>query len=164
MPKTLRLVIAGAALALLAIQFVPVARTNPSEDAPLRAPADIAAVLDRCCADCHSTRTRWPWYAHVAPASWLVGRDVRVGRQNLNFSYWADLPASEQRIKAKQIMDQLAMRAMPVRQYLILHPKARPTAGEIERLRAWFSGPAATPGSKADSLPPPGVDSFDEMN
>jgi hypothetical protein len=33
----------------------------------------------RACFDCHSNQTRWPWYSHVAPISWLVQHDVEEG-------------------------------------------------------------------------------------
>src|SRR5216683_929981 len=35
-------------------------------------PADAKAVLVTKCADCHSSETRWPVYARVAPGSWLI--------------------------------------------------------------------------------------------
>ena len=31
--------------------------------------------MRRSCYDCHSHETTWPWYSHVAPASWLVAHD-----------------------------------------------------------------------------------------
>ena len=72
----------------MAIQFVPVVRENPPITAPLAAQAELAQVLERSCYDCHSNQTRWPWYASVAPVSWLVARDVDRGRHELNFSAW----------------------------------------------------------------------------
>lgn len=146
-------VIALVALTALggAIQLVPVQRSNPPVPAPLRAPADVEAILKRCCADCHTNETRWPWYAYVAPASWLVARDVRIGRDNLDFSYWGQLLADEQRQLAKSIIREVKAGAMPLSNYRILHPKARPTPSEVERLREWFSSEEATPGPVADS-------------
>jgi hypothetical protein len=72
-----------------AIQLVPVKRDNPpvvSEpnwDSP-----QTRALAQRACFDCHSNETVWPWYAHVAPASWLAAHDVHEGRGILNFSDW----------------------------------------------------------------------------
>ena len=49
--------------------------------APLLLGADIPpSVLDvfaHACINCHSEKTRWPWYSHVAPISWLVENDVK---------------------------------------------------------------------------------------
>lgn len=85
-----------AALIVLAVsQVFQPARTNPAID-PKREihsnlPVDthVAATLARACNDCHSNRTLWPWYSHVAPASWLVVSDVNRGRKALNFSEWS---------------------------------------------------------------------------
>jgi hypothetical protein len=139
-----------------AAQLIPVRRTNPPVAAPLRAPADINAVLKRCCGDCHTNETHWPWYAHVAPASWLVARDVRVGRDNLDFSYWGQLSAADQRQLAKSIVRAVESGSMPFRPYRIAHPKTRPTPAEVQRIREWFGSPEATPGPAADSLDSPG--------
>lgn len=75
--------------AALTAQVVTVGRANPVSPPPTReiaAPARIEALLIRACYDCHSNRTRWPWYSRVAPVSWLVARDVTLGRKELNFS------------------------------------------------------------------------------
>jgi len=57
----------------------------------------VAGILDRACADCHSNKTRWPWYSHVAPVSWFVIDHVNHGRSHLNFSEWGRYDAFEQR-------------------------------------------------------------------
>ena len=41
---------------------------------------ETLAILKRACQNCHSQRTEWPWYSHVAPMSWLVARDVQQAR------------------------------------------------------------------------------------
>jgi len=78
----------------LAIQLVPVQRTNPPFDSAtslgrsMPLPAPVKAILDRSCRDCHTNETRWPGYAYVAPASWLLVGDVNEARENLNFKRW----------------------------------------------------------------------------
>ena len=57
--------------------------TEPAWDNP-----QTRALAVRACYDCHSNETVWPWYSHVAPASWLIFRDVSKGRRELNFSEW----------------------------------------------------------------------------
>jgi Haem-binding domain len=84
---------------LVAVQFFQPARTNPPVD-PKRelhahlavdaaVDAAVATVFERSCNDCHSYRSVWPWYSHVAPVSWLVVSDVNRGRKAVNFSEWA---------------------------------------------------------------------------
>src|SRR6516225_11457062 len=93
-----------AALVVLAVsQLFRPARTNPLTDparqidAHLTIDPPVAAVLSRSCNDCHSNRTVWPWYSHVAPASWLVVSDVNRGRKALNSSEWSTYGAEERR-------------------------------------------------------------------
>ena len=99
-----RVVLAGAVL-LLVIQVLPFGRdhTNPPvrKDPPWDAP-DTRELAARACFDCHSNQTVWPWYAHVAPISWLVQRDVHEGRRKLNFSEW-DRPQKEARESAREV-------------------------------------------------------------
>ncbi|MGB8538470.1 MAG: heme-binding domain-containing protein [Acidobacteriaceae bacterium] len=40
------------------------------------------------CADCHSSETRWPVYARVAPGSWLIERDIVAARKHTDLSRW----------------------------------------------------------------------------
>ena len=121
----------------MAIQFVPVVRENPPITAPLAAQAELAQVLERSCYDCHSNQTRWPWYASVAPVSWLVARDVDRGRHELNFSAWDGYSTVKKAKRAREVVKMVEKREMPLWLYLGLHPRARVTPGELEQLRAW---------------------------
>lgn len=113
----------GILMALgLALQLVPYghARTNP----PVRQePAwDSPTTQDlavRACSDCHSNQTVWPWYAKVAPVSWLIQSDVDRGRQRLNFSEW-DRPQR----KASEAGRRIQRGSMPPWYYVLMHPKA----------------------------------------
>ncbi len=73
------------AVILAAIQFVPVDRSAPPAAGELAAPPEVARILDAACYDCHSDRTRWPWYSRVAPVSWIAAHHVAAGRRRLNF-------------------------------------------------------------------------------
>jgi hypothetical protein len=56
----------------------------------------LTRVFDHSCADCHSEKTRWPWYGQVAPLSWLLEVDVKRARRRLNLSRWDRLNTTEQ--------------------------------------------------------------------
>ena len=127
-------------LALVAIQFVPVARDNPAEDGPLEAPLDVAAILARSCDDCHSNRTRWPWYSWVAPVSWVLAGHVEDGRGNLNFSLWGTYSKGKQAHKLEEIVDQVEGRGMPRDDYVLLHPEAELSEADREVLLRWARG------------------------
>jgi len=105
------------------IQFIPFGHnhTNPPVT---REPAwntpDTRALFRRACFDCHSHETVWPWYAHVAPVSWLVQNDVDGGRSQLNFSEW-DHPQRH----ATDIAAEVKQGDMPPWFYLPMHAAAR---------------------------------------
>ena len=58
---------------------MPGARTNAAVEGDLVAPEAVRIGWTARCYDCHSNETTWPWYARVAPVSWLVVRDVKRG-------------------------------------------------------------------------------------
>jgi hypothetical protein len=90
--RTLVLSIVGVVVLFGLIQLVPYGRdhTNPPVVAePAWDSPQTRALAVRACFDCHSNETVWPWYSNVAPASWLVQRDVDDGRRRLNWSEWS---------------------------------------------------------------------------
>jgi hypothetical protein len=112
------------------IQFIRPERTNPAED-PSKTlagnaaiPASVRDILDRSCMDCHSNRTRWPWYSNVAPASWLVVSDVQEARKELNFSEWGDYKTRRKIARLEMLMSEVDEGGMPPRQYLLAHGNA----------------------------------------
>jgi hypothetical protein len=118
-------------------QLIPVARTNPPIETEIPVDPEIRQILRRSCYDCHSNQTRWPWYARVAPASWLVARDVKHARKHMNFSTWNAYEAKERAHKFEEIEEEIHEGAMPLWYYLPLHPEARLSDEDKESLRAW---------------------------
>jgi len=131
------LIVVGSVLA--AAQLVRFPHTNPPVTGDLAAPGEIGGTLRRACYDCHSNETQWPWYSAVAPLSWLLHHDVIEGRRRLNFSDWADyasdLGTAAQ--KLSQISRSIATDTMAPWYYLVLHPSARLTAAERDRIAQW---------------------------
>lgn len=130
-------VLLGVAVILVAVQFIPVDRTNPPVESELPAPPNVRAMLRRACYDCHSNETVWPWYGHVAPVSWLLARDVHEGRREVNFSAWNRLPGERQARKLKETWKEVSEGEMPPWYYLPMHREARLSAGDREVLRDW---------------------------
>jgi hypothetical protein len=125
------------AVAVVAIQLVPVDRSNPPERGAPDAPEDVLATLRRACYDCHSNETVWPWYSRVAPVSWLVAHDVEEGRKHLDFSRWETLPAPRRAHKLEEIEEVLREGEMPLGKYKLLHPEARLRAEDVRRIVDW---------------------------
>ena len=126
-----------AALLFAGIQLVRPARTNPAVEprnalaAQVEVPAEINSILNRACGDCHSNRTRWPWYSELAPVSWLLIHHVNEGRTKMNLDNWDDATSF------KDICREVRTGGMPMKQYLILHPDARLTPQDVQGVCAW---------------------------
>jgi len=128
------------AVVVVVIQLVPVDRTNPPVTAALSAPAEVAAILERSCYDCHSNQTRWPWYSYVAPASWLVADDVHEAREQLNFSSWGEMSSGKQTYMRDEMWEQVDQGEMPLWQYTLVHRQARLSPQDKEVLKEWCVG------------------------
>jgi hypothetical protein len=117
------------------------------------APPQVRTVLEESCYDCHSHATRWPWYAWVAPASWLVAYDVTQGREHLNFSTWGRYDPEEREENLEEIAEMVEEGEMPLWYYLPLHPDARLTDADLAALRAWTGAAGSTDRPPRDGHP-----------
>ena len=98
---------------------------------------ETLVIIQRACQNCHSQQTLWPWYSHVAPASWLLTRDVQQARMHMNLSRWQDYSADDQLRLLSAIGSAVRNRQMPVQRYLLLHPEARLTDAERQQIYGW---------------------------
>ena len=137
------------AAAFLAIQLVPIERTNPPVETEVPTSPEARAVLRRACYDCHSNEVVWPWYAQVAPVSWLIARDVREGREAVNYSTWNRLDEEEQREALEESWEEIADGDMPPWFYLPLHPEARLSDEDRRILDLWSRLPPRRPADDA---------------
>jgi len=131
----------GAAGLFVLLQAVPYGRAHtnpPGRQEPTWDSPETRALAVRACYDCHSNETKWPWYSHIAPVSWLVQNHVDEGRGKLNFSEWGRPQEGAEAVEAVQEGE------MPLRSYLLTHPEARLSPAEYEAL---VRGLAATFGS-----------------
>ena len=97
-------------------------------------PADAKAVLVAKCADCHSSETRWPVYARVAPGSWLIERDIVEARKKMDLSRWEEMPVETQEVLAAKIVQEVKSGDMPPLQYRLLHWDAKLSKGDVQAL------------------------------
>jgi hypothetical protein len=140
---SVRLVLLVLAVLLVAAQLVPVTHTNPPVTADVAAPADVAPLLRRACYACHSNETVWPWYAHVAPVSWLLAHDVGEGREEVDFSTWDAYSPGRRAKKLERSVQEIAGGDMPPWYYVLVHPEARLDARQRDVLRNWATAEAA---------------------
>jgi len=134
------------AFVFLGMQFVPTTTTpKPSATTGVHMAEvinpQVGAILDRSCQDCHSSRTAWPWYSHVAPVSWIVSKHVSAGREILDFSDWANQPPSAD--ERMLICDAVSDGRMPLPEYTLIHRHARLSKRDVELICNWASAPSA---------------------
>jgi len=127
------------AVLLVVAQVIRPRFTNPPVDPAreLRAPQPVMSIMQRSCNDCHSSRTVWPWYAQIAPVSWLLAKDVRDGRKELNVSEWNTFTPRRTARKLQEICEQVEQHEMPLKLYLPLHPDAQLSDDDRRTLCDW---------------------------
>jgi hypothetical protein len=133
MRRGIKRALLGLVIFFAAAQLIRPARINPATDPgrTMQSPPELASILDRSCGDCHSNRTRWPWYTKVAPVSWLMAYAVNSGRTAVNFSEWAGYPPEQQRQLLTQSCRDVSKGTMPGSAWISLHREARLSTEEI---------------------------------
>jgi len=152
--RLVRRALLAVALALLLAQVVPVDRSNPAVAAEVAAPPQVRAILRRACYDCHSNETVWPWYGRVAPVSWLLARDVREGRKEVNFSVFGQYADKRRQRKWIEIPEQVEKGEMPPWFYAAMHREARLSEADRAVLVRWARESAAREGRPDDASAP----------
>jgi hypothetical protein len=115
------------------IQAVPYGHSHSNPPVTLEPRWDSAAMralAARACFDCHSNLTRWRWYSHIAPGSWLVQRDVDGGRGQFNFSEWN----KPQDVGVGDLVDAIRGGSMPPWYYTLMHGNASLSSAEKDQL------------------------------
>ncbi|MFY0600380.1 MAG: heme-binding domain-containing protein [Cyclobacteriaceae bacterium] len=141
--KIVKYAIIALVAILILIQLFPGEKPETSQENPgdihnevLIDPL-VSDILKKACYDCHSNETKYPWYASVAPVSWLVIHDVEEGRGELNFSEWATFSAKRKNHKLEEIAEEVEEGEMPMKIYTFTHEEARLSEEETEKLINW---------------------------
>lgn len=143
MKKALKISLLVVLAIVVIIQFVgnklPANSNDLSKDFALteNAPKEVKAILSKACYDCHSNQTSYPWYSYVAPVSWLVIKDVKEGREELNFSEWSD-QSKRRKVKIlNEMAEEIEDKKMPLPVYTITHRDAKLSDDEITAITSW---------------------------
>ena len=122
----------GVAVLFIIIQFVPVQRNTKenyqssfsiTSDSPTK--AEVTAILQTACWDCHSNQTVYPWYNKIAPISWYLARHINNGKKHLNFDNWNVYDRAKQIHKSEEIIEVIEENEMPIFSYTLPHPEAK---------------------------------------
>jgi hypothetical protein len=138
----------AALVALFAVmQIIPYGRTHenpPTVNEPAWDSPRTRELAVRACFDCHSNHTKWPWYANVAPFSWVVELDVENARDILNFSEW-----NRTYPLAAYSSQSILQGGMPTAKYKLAHPEANLTRQETDELVRGLDATIGTPADEA---------------
>ncbi|WP_373398358.1 heme-binding domain-containing protein [Algoriphagus halophilus] len=133
----------GMAIILIVIQFIPneLPPINTDNPADLMGSGlvegEVATLLKTACYDCHSNTPDYPWYSYVAPSSWLVAKDAREGREEVNFSNWEEIEMMDQLAILDDIISEVEEEHMPLPIYLTLHSEAKLDATQRQLIMEW---------------------------
>ncbi|WP_160711762.1 heme-binding domain-containing protein [Chitinophaga solisilvae] len=136
--RRIYLVLAAAVAVLAGLQFftAPLA-SRPVTGHITTAPKEVMAILERSCYDCHSNEQQLSWFDHLAPASWLVKKDIDKAREVLNFSEWDKVSPAAHTGNMYAILNMLQAGKMPLPPYALLHPGAKVSAAEIDIIKKY---------------------------
>jgi Haem-binding domain len=112
---------------------------NPQNDIvfALDIPSPVKKKIVDACYDCHSNRTKYPFYNRIAPVSWLMAKHIREGKENLNFSEWANYDKKEQIKLLTAICEEITEGEMPIKSYVFMHSRAVLNEKEIGEICQW---------------------------
>jgi len=130
---------------LIVMQLIPIKRLT-SEISPAKdflticnAPADIKILIKNACYDCHSYETVLPWYAKVAPVSWMIKHHIAEGIDKLNFSDWTSYSPDDIKGLIKSCNVDIKDGDMPLLSYKLMHKEAHLNDKEINNILNFFN-------------------------
>ena len=130
------------ALVLVVIQFIRPTQNlsaNTAKDIstlyPM--PSDVKLIVDKACADCHSNKTAYPWYASIQPVAFWLADHVNEGKREFNFNEFAGYRIAKQNHKLEEVIEQIKEGEMPLYSYTLIHRDAKLTDAEKATLINW---------------------------
>lgn len=132
-----KLGIAAGALFVLAQLIRPTIPAKPPI-AEIQAPPAVMQILDKSCYSCHSDERRLAWFDQIEPAYLIARHDILIARSHLNFSTLGSASPAVQRAKLFEAVNMIQLGAMPLPQFVALHPAARVSPDELAELKAYL--------------------------
>lgn len=145
-----KLVMLVGALFVLAQLIRPTIPAKPAT-AEVQAPAAVRQILNRSCYSCHSDERRLAWFDEIEPGYLLVRHDILNARARLNFSTLGSEPAAAQRATLFEAVNMIQFNAMPLRQFVALHPDAKVRPEELAEMKAYLAPWRTAPGMSTGS-------------
>ena len=135
----------GLFLIFLIIQiFQPVRNIDygqvPASDISLvyKMPENVQSIFKISCYDCHSNSTDYPAYSYIQPLAFYLENHIRKGKEELNFSEWANYSERKRNNKLEAIVDQIKQKKMPMPSYTYIHRDAKLSEKQAEEVFNWI--------------------------
>lgn len=145
MKKSIKKVLLISLLGLLLLQlYQPTRNKDNGKIKPIHitkvysVPENVENILRTSCFDCHSNNTNYPWYSYIQPARFIMERDIKNGKDDLNFSEWGNYSERKQQSKLDRIEKQIKSGEMPLPLYTLTHKKAILTATQKNEMYNWI--------------------------
>ena len=119
-------ILIGLLIALVVIQFIRPEK-NLSGDTTkdiatlFPMPDSVKMIVDKACADCHSNKTAYPWYASAQPVAFWLADHVKDGKRHFNFNEFAGYRIAKQNHKIEEVIEQIKEDEMPLYSYTLIH-------------------------------------------
>jgi hypothetical protein len=146
----------GLLAVLVILQFFQTDKPNKETDPKMEllsivpASAEVADLLERACQDCHSNKTKYPWYSYIAPVSFWVTHHIDDGKKHFNMSEFGTYPAKKAAHKLEEGFEVIENGEMPMDSYTWMHPEAKLTDAEKKVLINWFKASYAAAEAKIE--------------
>ncbi|MGB0891033.1 MAG: heme-binding domain-containing protein [Flavobacteriaceae bacterium] len=106
-----------------------VAETNP--------PSEVHTILKNACFDCHSNKTKYPWYSKITPVNYWMADHVKHGKGDLNFSHWKNFSLKKKEHKMEELWKEVSEKEMPLNSYTWTHFDAQLSDAQIKQVVKW---------------------------
>ncbi|MFS4456781.1 heme-binding domain-containing protein [Maribacter sp. 2304DJ31-5] len=100
-------------------------------------PNEVRTLLKTACYDCHSNHTNYPWYNNIAPISFWLQDHIKEGKEELNFSDWAQYSNKRKDHKLEELIEEVSENEMPLAEYTWTHKEAVLDREQIDAIVRW---------------------------
>jgi hypothetical protein len=152
-------ILIGLLFVLIIIQFIKPEKNisgDTKNDISIKYPMSdsVKLVFNKACADCHSNKTNYPWYASIQPVSFWLNDHIKDGKRHFNLNEFASYRIGKQNKKMEECIEQIKEGEMPLTSYTLIHKGAILTEAEKTTIINWCQNIIDTIHAKypADSL------------
>lgn len=100
----------------------------------------VEPIFLKGCFDCHSNKTRYPWYHSLPLIKGMIDSDIRNARKRIDFSN--GMPFTKLDNAADILADikaELQSGDMPPFSYRMMHWSAKPSGADADSVNAWLN-------------------------